>query len=251
MQGHGGLDGFQPVGDADRRAREPIHGIVDSKASAKGSVDGAGNGRARSDRNGGFVRRQKREALGLIVFVRERFGAIFAAWRNRLRLWLGAVEMRAKAERAWLRNPFDPNVHGLGSAVRIRIFKVAAKPRRGTAFRVGRRPFGRPRRDGKTWCQTTGRGRQHEHGNTSRGQIVGYVCRIEDENRSGGGQFQKALGTILTVNPSRPISRCFTKSFGQHNISGLASADHDATGRSRDYRRGYEWIGAAQCDLAG
>jgi hypothetical protein len=46
----------------------------------------------------------KREAW-LIV---EEGSEQFAAWRNRLRLWLGC---EIKAERVWL-EPFDPNVHG-------------------------------------------------------------------------------------------------------------------------------------------
>jgi hypothetical protein len=85
-------------------------------------------------------KREQREAWELV----EEGTPRFAAWRDRLRLWLGG---EIKAERVWL-EPFDQNVHGL-SATHPN-FKLR-KSKNG--FRVPA-PWP-PRRDG-TWSSDSG-----------------------------------------------------------------------------------------------
>jgi hypothetical protein len=82
-------------------------------------------------------KRSERDAWELV----EEGTPRFAAWRDRLRLWLGG---EIKAERVWL-EPFDPNVHGLSAThpnFKLRKskngFRVPARPGRRAAMGRGR-----------------------------------------------------------------------------------------------------------------
>jgi hypothetical protein len=84
--------------------------------------------------------REQREAWELV----EEGTPRFAAWRDRLQLWLGC---EIKTERIWLES-FDPNVHGL-SAIHPN-FKLRKSK---SGFRVP--ASWPPRRDG-TWSDDGG-----------------------------------------------------------------------------------------------